>query len=177
MPLFGFLSMHCQGQLFFAFLFGTGLVCTWHFFSSHQNQNTCPSNGCLTHFLTFLFIHAKQFFFVMFQVKNWLHATPKDVTEPRSSLATTVSRFIPGPLCTFWVVQELNQELLFLASLKLLLLHHAGCNEGKLGYFIWGARNFLATFHVTEIFLQCLVVKMWVPQNSGFELFPLRTLC
>ena len=54
--------------------------------------------------------HAKQFFFVMFQVKNWLHATPKDVTEPRSSLATTVSRFIRGPLCTFWAVQELNQE-------------------------------------------------------------------
>ena len=77
MPLFGFLSKHCQGQLVFAFLFGTGLVCTWHFFSSHQNQNTCPSNGCLTHFLTFLFIHAKQFFFVMFQVKNWLHATPR----------------------------------------------------------------------------------------------------
>ena len=92
------------------FLFGTGLVCTWHFFSSHQNQNTWPSNGCLTHFLTFLFIHAKQFFFVMFQVKNWLHATPKDVTEPRSSLATTVGRFIRGPLCTFWAVQELNQE-------------------------------------------------------------------
>ena len=99
-----------QSQLFFAFLFGTGLVCTRHFFSSHQNQNTCPSNGCFTHFLTFLFIHAKQFFFVMFQVKNWLHATPKDVTEPRSSLATTVSRFIRGPFCTFWAVQELNQE-------------------------------------------------------------------
>ena len=105
MPLFGFLSKHCQGQLFFAFLFGTGLVCTWHF-SLHTRIKT----PVLPMGVSLISSHAKQFFFVMFQVKNWLHATPKDVTEPRSSLATTVSRFIRGPLCTFWAVQELNQE-------------------------------------------------------------------
>ena len=151
MSLFGFLSKHCQGQLFFAFLFGTGLVCTWHFFSSHQNQNTCSSNGCLTHFLTFLFIHAKQFFFVMFQVKNWLHATPKDVTEPRLIFSchdsqpfyTRTSLYILGCARTqprMPAALDLY-ALLFLASLKLLLLHHAGCNEGKLGLFHMGCKK------------------------------------